>query len=163
MGTTRADDITDSDNNPDTIDLLLFDNGQSKSYYEENTVKAPDNYSRAVIYRINEVNRTVEQLWQYGKELGSGAYATFLGDADFLPETGNVNIAFGGMLRNEGVPVDDIVGGVIGNQQIQSRVTEVQADGTVVFDVLVTPDHTSSAETYQVAKMDLLIKVSVID
>ena len=62
------------------------------------------------------------------------------------------------MLRNEGVPVDDIVGGVIGNQQIQSRVTEVQADGTVVFDVLVTPDHTSSAETYQVAKMDLFNK-----
>ena len=147
--------LPDKDNNPDTVDLLMFDNGQSKSFYEENAVNAPDNYSRAVIYRINEVNRTVEQLWQYGKELGSGAYATFLGDADFLPRTGNVNIAFGGMLRNDGVPVDDIVGGVIGNQQIRSRVTEVQPDGTVVFDVMVTPNHTSSAETYQITKMDL--------
>ena len=34
-----------------------------------------ENYSRAVIYRINEQDRTVEQIWEYGKELGS--YSVF--------------------------------------------------------------------------------------
>jgi hypothetical protein len=34
-------------------------------------------------------------------------------------------------------------------------VVEVQRDGEVVFDVSVTPNHTSEAATYQVTKMDL--------
>jgi hypothetical protein len=134
---------------------LLFDNGQSRSYAEETSLDPAKNYSRAVIYRIHAADRTVEQLWQYGKERGSQAYATFLGDADLLEKTGNINIAFGGMLRKDGVPVDDIVMGVLGKQQIQSRAVEVQRDGNVVFDVSVTPNNATSAETYQVTRMDL--------
>jgi hypothetical protein len=100
-----------------------------------------------VIYRINEVDKTVEQVWQYGKELGSGAYATFLGGVEQLPQTGNFNIAFGGMLRQDGVPVDDIVMGVVGKVQVQSRVVEVQRNGEQVFDASVTPNHTSDLYT----------------
>ena len=154
-GQHSAKILPDTDGNPNTIDILLFDNGQARSYAQANSVNPADNYSRAVIYRINEVDKTVEQVWQYGKELGSGAYATFLGGVEQLTQTGNFNIAFGGMLRQDGVPVDDIVMGVIGKLQVQSRVVEVQRNGEEVFDVLVTPNHTSDAETYQVRKMHL--------
>jgi hypothetical protein len=59
------------------------------------------------------------------------------------------------MLRQDGSPVDDIVMGVIGQMQVQSRVVEVQQNGDMVFDVSVTPNHTANAETYQVKKIDL--------
>ncbi len=154
-GQHSAKILPNTTGDPNTIDILLFDNGQNRSFTQVGSVPAADNYSRAVIYRINEVNRTVEQVWEYGKNLGSGAYATFLGNVDELPQTGNFNIDFGGMLRQNGVPVDDIVAGVIGQQQVQSRVVEVQRDGQEVFDVSVTPNHTSDSETYQVRKMDL--------
>jgi hypothetical protein len=154
-GQHSAKILPDTDGDPNTIDILLFDNGQNRSFTQAGSVSPADNYSRAVIYRINEANRTVEQLWEYGKDLGSGAYATFLGNVDELPQTGNFNIDFGGMLRQNGVPVDDIVASVIGQQQVQSRVVEVQRDGQEVFDVSVTPNHTSDSETYQVRKMDL--------
>jgi arylsulfate sulfotransferase len=147
--------LPDADGNPNTMDILLFDNGQSRSFTQAGSLNPADNYSRAVIYRINEINRTVEQVWQFGKSLGPGAYATFLGSAEQLTQTGNINIAFGGMLRQDGVPVDDIVNGVLGKTQVLSRVVEVQRNGEEVFDVLVTPNHTSDSETYQVRKMPL--------
>jgi arylsulfate sulfotransferase len=147
--------LPETDGNPNSIDILLFDNGQAKSFTQASSIKPADNYSRAVIYRINEVDRTVEQIWEFGKDLGSGAYATFLGSAEQLGRTGNINIDFGGMLRQDGVPVDDIVSGVIGKTQVQSRVVEVQRNGGEVFDVSVSPNHTTDAETYQVRKIDL--------
>ncbi len=147
--------LPDTAGDSNTIDILLFDNGQARSYTQANSINPVNNYSRAVIYRINELNRTVEQIWQFGKELGSGAYATFLGNVEKMQLTGNFNIDFGGMLRQDGVPLDDIVQSVIGRQQVQSRVVEVQQKGEVVFDVSVTPNNSSDAETYQVRKMDL--------
>ena len=59
--------LPDLDGDPDTLDILLFDNGKSKSFTEECSVFAWENYSRAVHYRINQNERTVEMLWQYGK------------------------------------------------------------------------------------------------
>jgi hypothetical protein len=147
--------LPDTDGDPNTVEILLFDNGQARSYTQAGSVAPPDNYSRAVIFRINEINRTVEQIWQYGKQLGSGAYSTFLGGVEELPATGNFNISFGGMIRQSGIPVDDIVAGVIGEVQVQSRVVEVQRNGGQVFDVSVTPNHTSDSETYQVRKINL--------
>jgi arylsulfate sulfotransferase len=147
--------LADTDNDPDTTDILLFDNGQARSFTQQNSVNPQDNYSRAVIYRVHESEKTIEQLWSYGKERGSEAYSTFLGSVEQLKTTGNINIMFGGMLRKQGVPVDDIVTGVMGKQEIHSRAVEVKRDGEVVFDVLVTPNNSSDAETYQVSKIDL--------
>jgi arylsulfate sulfotransferase len=147
--------LPDSDHDPNTVDILLFDDGQSRSTTQADSLSPANNYSRAVIYRVNQKDMTVQQLWQYGKERGSEAYATFLGNADLLKQTGNINIDFGGMLRANGVPVDDIIQGVIGKEQIESRVVEVQRDGQVVFELLATPNQTSDAASYQVRKIDL--------
>jgi arylsulfate sulfotransferase len=154
-GQHSAKILPDDDGDPNTMDILLFDNGQARSFTEEDSVNPAENYSRAVLYRINETNRTVEQLWEFGKDLGSGAYATFLGSVDEMAQTGNFNIDFGGMLRQNGVPVDDIVSGVVGGTEVQSRVVEVQQNGTKVFDITVTPNHSTDAETYQVHKISL--------
>jgi hypothetical protein len=105
--------LPDLDNDPDTLDILMFDNGQGKSFTEEGSVSAADNYSRAVHYRINQKSMTVEMIWQYGKERGAEDYATFLGGAEYL--SGNVLIAFGGQHRADGRPVDEIISGVFGN------------------------------------------------
>ncbi len=62
-------------------DLFLFDNGNNRSKTEEK-VSADNNYSRGVIYRIQ--NKTVEQIWQYGKEEGSNFYSPYISDVDYL-------------------------------------------------------------------------------
>ncbi len=73
--------LPDADNNPDTVDIILFDNGQNKSATVDGATPADENYSRGVIYRVNESEMTVEQIWQYGKSRGNICYSTFLGDA----------------------------------------------------------------------------------
>ena len=148
--------LPDFDNDPDTIDILLLDNGQNKSYDEEDATAAADNYSRGVQYRINQKTMTVEQIWEYGEERGSECYATYLGDADYLYETGNRLMCFGGQLRVDGEPVDDIISGVLGNTVTNSRVVEVSEDGEVVYEVAVHENEYSlSAETYQTERLTL--------
>ena len=99
---------------------------------------------------------TVELIWDYGKERGSECYATYLGDANYLKNTGNVLIAFGGQLRVDGVPVDDIVSAVIGDTVTNSRIVEVNQDEEVVFEVAVTEcEYSKSAETYQAHRINI--------
>ncbi|MEA5077745.1 MAG: aryl-sulfate sulfotransferase [Anaerolineaceae bacterium] len=150
--------LPDFDNNPDTLDLLLFDNGQSRSFTQADAVSPENNYSRAVHYRIDLKAKTVEQLWEYGKECGAECYATYLGDADYLPQTGNVLVDFGGEIRKDGVAIDDIVGGVFGNEVTNSRVREVTQDKELVYSVKVTESkYTVTAETYQAERMPLYV------
>lgn len=83
--------LPDYDNNDDTVDILLFDNGTSRNsmnaWLQEkiklNEAVEPPLYSRLVHYRINEKNMTVEQIWQYGKER-TELFAPTRGDADLL-------------------------------------------------------------------------------
>lgn len=146
--------LPDADHDPETIDLLMLDNGQNRSFTEAGAVLAENNYSRGVVYRIRLSDRTIEQIREYGKERGSDGYATFLGDADYLPATGNILIDFGGQLRVEGKPVDRIIGGVLGTIETDSRIVEVASSGQVVFEVASRGNpYSSSAETYQVLRL----------
>jgi arylsulfate sulfotransferase len=148
--------LPDQDSNPATLDILLLDNGQSRSFTETGSVPPEKNYSRGVQYRIDEERMTVRQVWQYGEERGSDCYATFLGDADYLSATGNRLMAFGGQLRNNGVPTDEIFAGVMGQGSIESRIVEVTESGQVVFEVVATGnEYSTSAETYQTERLDL--------
>jgi arylsulfate sulfotransferase len=148
--------LPDFDFDPDTLDLMLFDNGQSRSFYKENEVPPELNYSRGVHYRINEKEMTVEQIWQYGKECGVQCYATFLGDADYLPVTGNRLITFGGQIFSDGARSDEIVSTVMGLLATRSVIREVTGTGEVVFSVSVSDNaNTSTASTYQAERMPL--------
>ena len=69
--------------------LILFDNGTYRNFDNQNR------YSRAVEYEIDNENRTVKQVWQYGKERGEAFFSAIVSDVDYLTETGNVLVTSG--------------------------------------------------------------------
>lgn len=83
--------LPDYDNNPDTVDILLFDNGTSRNSMDKdlqnkitlNQMVEPFLYSRLVHYRIDEKNMTVEQIWEYGKDRPE-LFSETRGDSDLL-------------------------------------------------------------------------------
>lgn len=64
--------------------LLLFDNGDFRYF-----MSGFPQFSRCVEFRIDEEARTVEQIWQYGKERGAEAYSRIISAVHHLPQTGN--------------------------------------------------------------------------
>lgn len=84
--------LPDFDKNPDTIDLLLYDNN---SYITTDyDYKGANEYSQIVHYRINEKEMTIEEIWSFGKALGSRYFTIMVGDADYL-SNGNMLGTFG--------------------------------------------------------------------
>jgi len=149
--------LSGQDGSPDTVDILLFNNGQSGSFTEEGSIHAQENASRVMHYRINQREMTAELLWQYGRDRDD--YSTFLGSAEDHGET--VLISFGGQLRVDDKPVDTIISGVFGGTATRSRVVEVTREGEVVFEVSVhEAPGASSAETYQARRMPLYVPES---
>jgi arylsulfate sulfotransferase len=104
--------------------LLLFDNGNYRSSPFNPPLPDNENFSRAVEYRIDEENLTVEKVWEYGQFSEEILYAGFVGDADWQPNTGNVLITFGGIQAEDG---------------IRARLIEVTYEdpAEVVFDLAV--------------------------
>lgn len=64
--------------------LLVFDNGMNRQF-DLTTL-----YSRAVEYEIDETNKTIKQIWSYGKDRGNDTYSMIISDVDYLPNTGNI-------------------------------------------------------------------------
>ena len=56
----------DSKSDKNVIWVSVFDNGDARGM--EQPALPEMKYSRAVIYKIDQVKRTVEQVWEYGKE-----------------------------------------------------------------------------------------------
>ncbi|NNE03693.1 MAG: aryl-sulfate sulfotransferase, partial [Eudoraea sp.] len=69
--------------------LLVFDNGTYRNY--ENNSK----YSRAVEYNINEEDKKVAQIWQYGKERKEDFFSTIVSDVDYLSKSNTVLVTSG--------------------------------------------------------------------
>lgn len=64
--------------------LMVFDNGDNRNY----TNAGP--YSRAVEYKIDEVNKTIQQVWSYGKERGEETYARIVSKVTYVAENNSV-------------------------------------------------------------------------
>jgi hypothetical protein len=122
--------------------LVLFDNGNHRASPYDGTMPMAfeDSYSRAVEYRVDGENMTVEQVWQYGAGLPEKLYSAFMGDADYLPVTDNVLITFGAVEGFGSVTSADM-----GRGKWQARIIEVSRDDAdeVVFDLSV---YVSAAE-----------------
>ncbi|MGL5676000.1 MAG: aryl-sulfate sulfotransferase, partial [Cellulosilyticaceae bacterium] len=86
--------LPDLDQNPDTMDILLFDNGAHRSYEEATSIAPDEMYSRIVHYRIDEKAKTVEQVWDAGKSLGLPYYSEIHSGAQYLEDSGNYLGAF---------------------------------------------------------------------
>ncbi|MEM6722517.1 MAG: aryl-sulfate sulfotransferase [Bacteroidota bacterium] len=69
-------------------DLLLFDNG-TRRYYN-----FPPYHSRAVIYRIDETNMTVQEVWEYGADRPE-LFSDIVSDVDYLEDEDVILIASG--------------------------------------------------------------------
>ncbi|MGF6907898.1 aryl-sulfate sulfotransferase [Fusobacterium sp. PH5-44] len=153
--------LPDYDNNPDTLDILLFDNGTSRRHIENND-KSNENYklySRLVHYRINEKNMTVEQIWQYGKER-TELFSQMRGDADLL-ENGN----FFGTFNRDNPKLDM-------NNVSDTVYIEVDRDKNIVWECIAISkldnnrhlDYRSERlEIYTEAANDIKLGVSAIN
>ena len=83
--------LPDDDNNLDTIDLLMFDNGCARIKENPDTGNTGKNvYSRAVVFHLNTKDMTVSQEWQYGKERGDSWYSAYISGAFRDDEETNV-------------------------------------------------------------------------
>lgn len=123
--------LPDLDKNPNTIDLLLYDNNSQIApdflYAEANK------YSQLVHYRIDEHNKTVEEIWRYGEVLGSRYFTIMVGDADYLPN-GNYLGTFG---------YRDNMLGSAPNYENTGTVLELTPEGDIVFALDVLFDNSS--------------------
>ena len=85
-------------------DLLLFDNGTNRALdaADGNAVfnGAPGKYSRAVEFKINEANMTVQQVWQYGKERDVACYSSIVSSVQYLPGSNHVVFSPGAFVQN---------------------------------------------------------------
>lgn len=110
--------------------ILLFDNGYNR-HWISNRLTQQTNFSRAVIYQINEANKTVQQVWSYGKDRGPDVFSEALSGVQYLPKTGNVLFCPG-----MGVPTASGFGG---------RIIEINpATNQVVFEMEITaPSNTA--------------------
>lgn len=127
-------------------DLFVFDNGNNRSKTEEDSVKASDNYSRGVIYHINTIDKTIEQVWEYGKDRGSEFYSPYISDVDYLEED-HYLIHSGGINTVNGEPGNEPAG-LENVDSMNSITTEVKND-EVIFEMNLPTN------LYRAEKMDL--------
>lgn len=67
--------------------ILAFDNGYCRNYVPQLT-NASGQYSRIVEYEINEKNKTIRQVYQYGRER-TDCFAFAISGVQYLPKTDN--------------------------------------------------------------------------
>jgi hypothetical protein len=125
--------------------ILLYDDGNCRAEPFDPPLPDQDNYSRAAEFSIDETNMQVSQVWQYTGTNEDRLYTDALGNAAWLPITGNVLITFGFVSYENGMHPDPIA-----TNATIVRIKEVthQADPTVVFDLqLSDPANTKTNST----------------
>jgi arylsulfate sulfotransferase len=129
--------LPDQDNNPDTVDIILFDN---HSFFDERPEVIPEpRYSRLVHYRVDEKAKTIEQIWQFGKERGNELFSYHRGVADYLPN--GCTLGLFSLTR--------------GHRTRYSRIIELRHDTReVVFDAVVYSSTRRSLDDYRCARLD---------
>ena len=126
--------------------LTLFDNGNNKSKAPESYIKASNSYSRAVIYKIDAAQKTVEQVWQYGKERGSDFYSPYISDFDLLSQN-HYLVLSGGVVKSDGIPSNQPAGLTTGHVELLSNTVEL-LNNQVIFELHIPTNN------YRVEKMD---------
>ena len=87
--------LPDIDQNKDTTDLILFDNHVDIGVFSRQIYPSLSQFSRAVHYRINEVDRTIEQIWSFGEDLTPPLLSTIISEVDFNAEANTMLVLFG--------------------------------------------------------------------
>ena len=78
--------------------ILFWDNGNHRASPFDPKLPNDENFSRAVEYIIDEETMDITLVWEYGQFTEPTLFTPFIGDADYMPETGNILITFGGLV-----------------------------------------------------------------
>ncbi|QKF92958.1 aryl-sulfate sulfotransferase [Campylobacter sp. CCUG 57310] len=78
----------DSKSKKGLVYLTVFDNGDSRGF--EQPAIAGMKYSRAVVYKVDEKAKTVEQVWEYGKQRGADWYSSVTSLAQYQDDLDSV-------------------------------------------------------------------------
>ncbi len=138
-------------------DIIIFDNGNFRASPFDEKLPPAVNFSRAVQFQIDEANMEIRQVWEYGEFADEIIYTPFIGDADYMVETGNVLITFGGItLDSEGVPTDTVV-----PSKVSARIVEVthETPAEIVFELSIvdnTPDLNNGWTIYRSERLHSL-------
>ena len=128
--------------------ILLFDNGNHRATPFDDPLPAEDSYSRAVEFEVDEAAMRVRQRWAYPQADAERFYSSFLGDADWLPETGNILITDGGRIRTTGAA------GGEPEQRRWARILEVTRDdpAETVFALVLDDDSPTGWHVYRAGR-----------
>ncbi len=123
--------------------VMVFDNGSFRAIPFDKPRPAPENYSRAVEFGVDQAAMSVAQTWAFDAGRDTKYYSTFVGGATRLLETGNVYVIFGGVTyEDDGTPADN-------NQvhRIMTRHVEVTRDAAAekVFELAIEDRSESDA------------------
>lgn len=133
--------------------LMVYDNGNNRAspYDAGNIVSSVNNYSRAVEYKVNETDMTIEQVWEYRES--PAIYTAFVGDADMLETTNNVLITFGGITLNSetGEPTDTPP-----QSKVYARLIEVthQTPAVKVFEIQLGSSNVDDKQGWRVYRSE---------
>lgn len=131
---------------PDSY-VFIFDNGNNKSKIKENYVDASNSYSRGVMYKIDTVNMTIEQIWEYGKKRGSDFYSPYISNVLYLEENHFV-VHSGGIVKVNGIPSNYPAG--LSNEEVSLKSDTVELLNNEVIYELILPTN-----NYRVRKMEM--------
>jgi arylsulfate sulfotransferase len=131
--------LPDTDGNPDTLDILLFDNGSSRNIVNKELMRqiaaheivAPQLFSRMVHYQIDEKAMTVKQIWSYGENRPE-IYASTRGDADRLSNGNYLGTFFSDFRKGSSVTQ-------------RTAYIEVNAQQQVVWEAIATSTNQQNA------------------
>jgi len=110
--------------------MLMYDNGRYRGFYDDPNVPA-SSYSRAVEYRIDTDNMTIELVWEF--KVSESLFTPFTGDVDYDPETQHRMVGF--MWGSDRTP----------------RFFELDENNEVIYDAVINVGN----NYYRVEKMDL--------
>ena len=126
--------------------VFILDNGNNKSKDEEEYVPATESYTRGVMYKIDTLHMTIEQVWEYGKERGSEFYSPYISDVDYLEENHYI-VHSGGIVYVDGKNSNQPAG-LGGYDRLVSDTVELLND-EVIFEIILPTNN------YRVEKMNL--------
>ena len=99
-----------------------------------------------MLYKINAEQKTVEQIWQFGKERGSDFYSPYISDVDYLGKD-HYLVHSGGIVKSDGKPSNQPAGLTEGKVTLLSDTVEIK-DGKIIFEIK------SPTNNFRVEKMD---------
>lgn len=114
--------------------VFLFDNGNNKSKLKDEYVKASNSYSRGVMYKINTIDMTIEQVFEYGKRRGSNFYSPYISDVDYLANNHYI-IHSGGISYKDG-KVLNVPAGLGGADTLKTDTVEI-LDDEIIFELVL--------------------------